>query len=86
MPVLMIHEEVDVDAYPVHVLRVDLLEMVDESCLVDVLLEWVEVEVQSLVLTHDGAPEVKNLVERVLLEPGQEIALLRTNGWFLSSF
>ena len=72
----MIHEEVDVDAYPVHVLRVDLLEMVDESCLVDVLLEWVEVEVQSLVLTHDGAPEVQNLVERVLLEPGQADRLL----------
>jgi len=56
VPMVMINEEIDVDSDLVHVLSIDLLEVVDQSRLVDVLLQGMKIEVKSLVLAHDWAP------------------------------
>lgn len=77
VPVLMIHEKIDVDSDSVHKLCVDLLEMVDQSCLVDVFLQRMEIEMQSLVLAHDRAPKIQHLVEGILLESSQANGLLQ---------
>lgn len=83
VPVLVINEKIDVDANPVHMLRVDLLEVLDKPRLVNVLLEGVKIEVQGLVLAHDRAPEIKYLVEGVLLESGRADRLLKDKGMVL---
>jgi len=56
VPMVMINEEIDVDSDLVHVLSIDLLEVVDQSRLVDVLLQGMKIEVKSLVFAHDWAP------------------------------
>lgn len=77
VPVLMVYEKIDVHPDSVHKFRVDLLEMVDQSRLVDVFLKRMEIEMQGLVLTHDRTPKIQNLVERILLESSQANCLLQ---------
>ena len=53
LKVLMVHQEVDVDTNIVHSLNVDLFKRVSESSLIDVFLQRMKIQVESLVLTHD---------------------------------
>ena len=54
--------------------------MVDQPSLVDVLLQRMEVDMEGLILAHNWAPEVEDLVHRVLLESCQADGLLE-NEW-----
>lgn len=54
----MVHKEIDIDAHSIHVLCVELFQIVDKTSLVDVFLEWVKLEMQGLVLARDWTPEI----------------------------
>ena len=53
LKVLMVHQKVDVDTNIVHSLNVDLFKRVSESSLIDMFLQRMKIQVESLVLTHD---------------------------------
>lgn len=75
--VLMLNDKVDVDADFVQELDVDLLENVHQTSLVDVLLHWMQSQVQRLIFTHDRTPKVQYLVHWVLLVPGKADGFLK---------
>lgn len=53
LKVLMVYQKIDVDTDVVHGLNVDLFKRISESSLIDMFLQRMKVQVESLVLTHD---------------------------------
>lgn len=53
LKVLVVHQQIDVDADVVHRLDVDFFKGISESSLIDVLLQRMEAQVETLVLAHD---------------------------------
>jgi hypothetical protein len=68
---LVIDDEIDVNANVVNDLDVDLFKAVCEFRLVDKLLHRVQVKGESLVLCIDWAPKVQDFRKRVLLKASQ---------------
>ena len=76
MPVLVLDEKIDVDPDLVDGLDIYLLEAFHQLDLVDLFLERVKSEVESLVFANDRAPKVQDLVHGVLLESRETHDLL----------
>ena len=76
MPVLVLDEKIDVDPDLVDGLDIYLLEAFHQLDLVDLFLERVKSEVESLVFADDRAPKVQDLVHGVLLESRETHGLL----------
>lgn len=75
--VVVLHQQIQVNAYIVDALDSHFFEGVLELGLVEHLLEAVEVQVQDLVLLHDEAPQVEYLVHGVLFKAGEAHCLLQ---------
>ena len=67
----MLENQVQVDADGVEEANVGFFQDVHQPSLIDVLLQWVQVQVESLVLRDDWRPQVEDLVHRILLEASQ---------------
>jgi len=83
---LVVDQEVDVDTHIVHYFNVLLLKNFNEACLVYKLLKRMQVELETLVLAHNWAPKIQDLVHRVLLESCQADSLLEDEGMVLEEF
>ena len=68
---LVILQEVDVNADLIDSLDIDLLQALEQLHLVDLLLQRMQLQVQGLVFLDDWAPEVQHFVHGVLLESSQ---------------
>jgi hypothetical protein len=58
VPMFMVNEEIDVNSDAIDSLHIYLLEDFNETCLVNVLLKWMKVDVQHLVFTHNWTPKI----------------------------
>lgn len=58
MHVLMINNQVQVDANSVDYSDVNFFQAVSETWLIDKLLHWIQIESESLVLCCDGTPQI----------------------------
>ena len=68
---LMVNKQVDVNSNAVDGLDIDFFKSIQQTSLVDVLLEWMEVDLQRLILTHDWTPQVQNFIHWVLFKSGK---------------
>jgi hypothetical protein len=58
VPMFMVNEEIDVNSDAIDSLHIYLLEDFNETCLVNLLLKWMKVDVQHLVFTHNWTPKI----------------------------
>ena len=77
MQMIVIHGMVKVYTYIIYAADSDLLKGVCESGLVYLTLEWVETQLQCLILLGDETPKVQNFRKGILLETSEADCLLK---------
>lgn len=80
VPVVVFDQKIDVNSNIIHCLNVYLFKLVKKASLIDVLLKRMEVNVQSLVLTHDWTPKVYNFIHWILFPSCKTNCFLK-NKW-----
>ena len=76
----MLDQEIDVNSYIIHSLDVDFFQFIKEQGLVDTFLKRMQVDVESLIFTLDWAPQVQNLVHRILFPSSKTDCFLQVEG------